>query len=408
MRDRKLSIGLRVTLAIFTATLLVAGTRAVAQEEKVLHSFNGKNGAIPYAGLIFDASGNLYGTTYSGGKYHDGAVFELTPKAGGGWTEKVLYSFSGNNGAKPHAGLIFDASGNLYGTTLFGGAHGRGTVFELTPTAGGGWTETLLYSFDGKNGKSPHAGLIFDASGNLYGTTYHGGKYDEGTVFELTPTAGGGWTEKVLHSFNGNNGAYPWAGLIFDAAGNLYGTTSAGGAYLYYGTVFELTPKAGGGWTEKVLHSFNDTFDGIWPYAGLIFDASGNLYGTTAYGDGGPDGGAVFELAHTPGGGWTEKLLYQFAGYYGGASNPYAGLIFDAAGNLYGTTESGGAHGDGTVFELTPTAGGGWTETLLCSFDGKNGKIPYAGLIFDAAGNLYGTTILGGAHDDGTVFEVTP
>jgi uncharacterized repeat protein (TIGR03803 family) len=233
-----------------------------------------------------------------------------------------------------------------------------------------------------------------------------------------TPTAGG-WSEKVLHSFNDTDGAYSSAGLIFDKNGNLYGTTLEGGDYgcsaSGCGTVFELTPTAGGGWTETVLLNFNGS-DGSGPQAGLIFDAAGNLYGTTVGGGTNcpPFGcGTVFELTPTAGGGWTEKVLHSFGNGTDGA-NPFAGLIFDAAGNLYGTTYGGGtyrcgASGCGTAFELTPAAGGSWTETVLYSFSrGNDGFEPEAGLIFDSAGNLYGTTAVGGTYDGGTVFELTP
>ncbi|MGA2904008.1 MAG: choice-of-anchor tandem repeat GloVer-containing protein [Candidatus Korobacteraceae bacterium] len=262
MRGKKFSMGLRA-LAIFAVTLLVTSTWAATREwnEKVLHSFNnnGVDGAEPYAGLIFDAAGNLYGTTGNGGVNAGGTVLELTPAGGGNWAETVLYSFCSQtnctDGANPSASLIFDAAGNLYSTTDAGGTYGDGTVFELTPTAGGGWTEQVLHSFNnnGTDGAYPYAGLIFDATGNLYGTTLNGGTYqcvDEGcgTVFELTPTAGGGWTEQVLHNFgNGTDGFWPYAGLILDAAGNLYGTTQLGGTGgncggYGCGTVFELTP----------------------------------------------------------------------------------------------------------------------------------------------------------------------
>jgi uncharacterized repeat protein (TIGR03803 family) len=425
MRGKRLSIGLRAALAIFTVTLLVTSTWAATPwKEKVLYSFgNGPDGDIPNAGLILDAAGNLYGTTtVSDGIYGPGVVFELTPTAGGGWTEKVLYNFCSQNnctdGSLPYASLIFDAAGNLYGTTAYGGDYGSGTAFELTPTAGGGWAEKVLYSFGG----NPFSGLIFDAAGNLYGTTYWGGTYGQGTAFELTPTPGGGWTETVLHSFilNGTDGAYPYAGLIFDAAGNLYGTTYWGGTWVSCGygcgTVYELTPAAGGDWTETVLHSFGIENirdpNGYHPGAGLIFDAAGNLYGTTQRGDGTGCGGAgcgtVFELTPTAGGGWTEKVLHGFGNGTDGAE-PYAGLIFDVAGDLYGTTTGGGDYGHGTVFELAPTAGGDWTETVLYSFgNGTDGANPDAGLIFDKNGSLYGTTTGGGTYGGGTVFELSP
>ena len=416
MRGKRLSIGLRAALAIFTVTLFVTGTWA-ATTEKVLHSFNGTDGDAPSAALISDAAGNLYGTTFAGGTQGGGfgAVFELSPTNGGGWREKELYTFknNGTDGLNPYARLIFDATGNLYGTTAYGGTYGSGTVFELSPTAGGVWTEKVLHSFgNGTDGVNPYAGLIFDAAGNLYGTTYQGGTYGSGSVFELIRGNAGRWTEKVLHSFgNGADGAGSYASLIIDAAGNLYGTTFEGGAYIYYGTVFELMPVPGGGWTEMVLHSFSGA-DGGYLEAGLIFGAGGNLYGTTEIG-GANNAGTVFELTPTAGGGWTENVLYSFHNNGTDGFAPIAGLVLDAAGNLYGTTALGGTYdcagfGCGTVFELMPEAGGSWTEEVLHSFnpaDGDGGS-PEASLIFDAAGNLYGTTFGGGANRDGTVFEL--
>ena len=248
--------------------------------------------------MTSDPAGNLYGATYSGGTYGNGTVFELTPKAGGRWTEKILHSFSyGKGGYSPNPGLILDAVGNVYGTTIEGGSQkpATGTASELTPEAGGRWAEKVLHSFGAdKGGGIPSAGMIFDGVGNLYGTTAFGGAYDEGTVFELTPRAGGGWTEKLLHSFGKNtDGFMPLVSLALDAAGNLYGATNGGGTY-GYGTVFELTPKAGGGWTEKVLHSFGNNADGSSP-SGVVLDTAGNLYGTTSTG-GAYNRGTVFEI----------------------------------------------------------------------------------------------------------------
>jgi uncharacterized repeat protein (TIGR03803 family) len=327
--------------------------------------------------------------------------------------EKVLYSFNDNgvDGYSSESGLIFDSSGNLYGTTIFGGTYGYGTVFELTPKAGGTWTEKVLHSFDNSSadGGYPGAGVIFDSSGNLYGTAEVGGNYDDGTVFELTPQADGSWTEKVLHSFNSKSkdGVAPSSVLTFDASGNLYGTTSSGGAaacsYNVYGcgTVFELTPKAGGTWGEKVLHSFSDAAtDGFSPlYEGVIFDALGNLYGTTRFGGTGDCGGGglllhcgiVFELTPKASGGWSEKALYRFRDNGADGIFPSGNLIFDAAGDLYGTTLDGGAYTTGgTVFELMPKASGSWSEKVLHSFKSSSstdGSEPYAGLIFDSMGN---------------------
>lgn len=255
MPARRFSIGLRAALAIFAVTLFVNVTCAA----RVLHNFNftSNDGNHPYAGLISDTAGNLYGTTLSGGAAGLGSVFELIPNANGTWTEKVLYNFSHDSGFNPMARLILDPAGNLYGTTFSGGAHDGGTAFELTPNAGGSWTEKVLRSFfvDGKGGTGPAAGLIFDAAGNLYGTTFSGGAAGGaaglGTVFELMPNADGTWTEKVLHHFNadGKHGYYPYANMVFDAAGNLYGTTYDGvispGDVPGLGTVFELTPHAG-------------------------------------------------------------------------------------------------------------------------------------------------------------------
>ena len=416
MQGKRFSIGLRTALVIFTVTLLASSSWAGAQE-KVLRSFNtlGTDGYRPYAGLIMDAAGNLYGTTTFGGVHGFGTVFELSPEEGGSWTQKVLHNFNNNgrDGAGPNAGLIFDAAGNLYGTTNFGGIHecaevGCGTVFELTPQDGGGWTERVLHSFGhGNDGHEPNAALILDAAGNLYGTTVEGGIHSDGTVFELTPNGSGGWTEKVLHSFgHGTDGVEPVAGLVMDAAGDLYGTTNLGGIH-NFGTAFQLAPQEGGSWTETVLHSFGSNTDGTYPWASLTFDAAGNLYGTTVAG-GIHTFGTVFELSPQQGGGWTEKVLRSFNASGGDGYEPYAGLILDAAGNLYGTTYYGGIHDFGTAFELSPREGGGWTEKVLHSFNnnGSDGADPYAGLIFDAAGNLYGTTSFGGIHGGGTVFEI--
>jgi uncharacterized repeat protein (TIGR03803 family) len=431
MQSQKISVALTAALAIFTTTLLVTGIPAVAQE-KVLHSFgSGKDGTTPWGGVIFDSAGNLYGTTFAGGtgpcsipQTGCGTIFELSPKAGGSWTEKVVHNFHGNDGWEPSGNLIFDGAGNLYGTTRQGGTGlcrylstedhyliGCGTVFELSPAAGGAWTEKVLYSFinNGTDGIEPTAGLVFDAAGNLYGTTFNGGLYDYGTVFELSPAGGGSWTETILHNFNqdGTDGIGPWAGLILNS-GNLWGTTVGGGT-TYNGTVFELTPTAGGSWTETIAHSLNDTAEGYNAQASVIFDTAGNLYTTASFGgEGGVDAeGSVFELS--PGAGiWTETTLHNFNENGTDAATPVAGVIFDASGHVYGTTQFGGPRNVyGSVFELTPTPGGGWTEKILHDFGtGTDGVNPLAGLIFDTAGHLYGTTAGGGVYGNGTVFEV--
>jgi uncharacterized repeat protein (TIGR03803 family) len=307
--------------------------------ETILHSFdvNGTDGAYPLAGLVM-YNGSLYGTTVEGGTYNiDGTVFELKHTTNG-WTETILHSFGASgDGSQPYCTLTVDKNGNLYGTTYYGGAHSYGTVFELTASG----TERILWSFrNGTDGANPIAGVVL-YNGNLYGTTEYGGAYGYGTVFELTASG----TERILWSFrNGTDGAYPVAGLVV-YQGNLYGTTANGGAY-GDGTVFEVTLSR----TERILHSFdNNDIDGINPYAGLAV-YQGNLYGTTASGGGtGSAAGIVFEMTLSG----TETILHTFGGNPDGAF-PWGGVVFDTSGNLYGTTLSGGRNGVGTVFKLTP------------------------------------------------------
>jgi uncharacterized repeat protein (TIGR03803 family) len=446
--------------------------------ESVLYNFCSQGGVYctdgiqPSAGLIVDASGNLYGTTNGGGSANSsdcnvgscgyGTVFKLSP-SGSDYTKTVLYNFCSQtnctDGATPYAGLIEDAAGDLYGTTYNGGANGGGTVFKLTPS-GNGYTESVLYNFCSQSqgsaactdGVNPQAGVIQDSSGNLYGTTNLGGTgvplvdgaYAYGTVFMLAPS-GSGYNYAVLYNFCPpsstafcTDGAAPNAALIEDASGNLYGTTVLGGtgthalecAGLGCGTVFKLSPNSGG-YVETVLYNFcsqggSNCTDGAYPYgAGLIEDASGNLYGTTSAGGvnscDNPGCGTVFRLAPNGDGGYTESVLHSFDGADG--VSPDAGLIEDASGNLYGTTSNGGTGlswecegcSSGTVFELSPS-GNGYTETVLYSFCSEggtqctDGAVPMAGVIQDASGNLYGTTEFGGANgiDWGTVFKLSP
>jgi uncharacterized repeat protein (TIGR03803 family) len=435
----------------FTCTLSLA--QVVPGPEQVLYAFQGpaKDGGYPSSGLTMDSSGNLYGTTQFGGvvsapcnpEYSPlgcGTVFELSPNGTGGWTETVLYNFlGGSDGQYPSSGLIFDQAGNLYGATQAGGASNNGTVFELSHGSGG-WTETILYSFQGgtTDGASPQGNLIFDQSGNLYGTTSSGGNLSSdcdyfgggscGTVFKLSPNGSGGWTETVLFEFPGSyapgsttDGSSPNGGMVFDQAGNLYGTTQAGGsgpctgADFGCGTVIELSHGVSG-WTETVLYNFQGGSDGALPQAGLIFDQSGNLYGATQEGGqtstGNPDCnnaspypgcGTVFELSPN-GGGWKETILHTFQMKNDGGY-PSSGLIFDQKGNLYGTAGAGAGSSpaDGMVFALSPKGSGGWAETILYNFQGGlDGSNPQGGVIFDQAGHLYGTTRNGGPSGCGT------
>jgi uncharacterized repeat protein (TIGR03803 family) len=335
--------------------------------ENILYTFSyqGTDGRYPMAGLTLDAAGNLYGTTETGGVFDYGTVFQLIRGTNGQWTETVLHSFNlnGVDGAFPEASLIFDSGGNLYGTTHRGGTsvcsgQGCGTVFELKRGVGGQWAETVLYSFSGKDGYNPVAQLILDVVGNLYGTTVDGGANGVGTVFELSPGIDRKWTETVLQNFSkrGNAGNKPHVGLAFDSAGNLYGANLQGGA-LRRGTVFELIHRANGRWRTKVLHSFADN-EGMNPLSTPIFDDVGNLYGITTNG-GSFQVGTVFELKLRADGEWTETTLHTFLS--GGTDGGYpVGLHRDIVGHLYGVTFEGGTGSScypsacGTVFEVSP------------------------------------------------------
>ncbi len=409
---------LRIPTCMGCLSLLIAGVlslslTAQAQTFKVLYKFTGgSDGAEPYAGVVADADGNLYGTTYYGGSSGYGTVYELTPGSGG-WQESVLHAFTdGEDGGLPFAGLTFDSAGNLYGTASSGGTGcggGCGTVFELSP----GWSFTVLYNFQGgAGGGNPDAGVILDRHGNLYSTSNAGGKDGDGSVFELSQGTGG-WKETLLHSFNGKDGCELIDTPIFDAAGNLFGTTlvcGSGG-----GTVWELLH---GSWKEKTLYSFTGSGgDNSW--TGVVLDKAGNIYGVTRSG-GKYEQGVVFKLAPQSRGKWKETVLHSFEGGPDG-DQPFTTPVLDKAGNLWGTTSSGGdlscgaPYGCGTVFKLTPGKGGRWKKTIVHAFAGNDGWDPDLGnLMIDAAGNIYGTTVFGGQGDCfsgdgcGVVFEITP
>lgn len=401
------TIVIAIAITLFLQTVAWAATGV-----KVIHNFTGGsdgNSPIWYGSLILDSKGNLYGTTAGGANSTCGGicgtVFELSPSKAG-WKKTTLYEFTGSpDGAQPDSGLVFDRAGNLYGTTVQGGSSGCGTVFELSPASGGGWTESVLQSFIGSGGCAPVAGVILDKAGNLYGTTLGGGANSSGTVFELTDTAGV-WTETVLHSFgDASDGQNSYAALAMDKAGNLYGTTLYGGAYSF-GTVFELS-QTGGLWTEKVIYDFkyyNGKHDGAYPYAGVSLDAAGNIYGTTNYGGAGTacepgSCGAVYRLKRSNNG-WTEGVLYSFRGGKDG-SLPVAGVTLIGS-KLYGTTSFGGGGtcqlngltGCGTIFSLEQS-GGKWVEAVF-RLKGSNGALPQAGIVANKNGVLFGTTLYGG------------
>lgn len=422
MRTQTLRKFLSVSALVFSIVLFTA---AAWTQETVVYSFSDPNGdVLPQAGVISDAEGNLYGTTFYGGTYDFGMVYELSWTASG-WTETILHSFNvdGVDGFYPTGSLTFDSAGNLYGTTQFGGSgncsvgFGCGTIFKLSPAGNGTWNETILHEFKGSDGWQVHAGLVFDSNGNLYGATVNGGKFGWGTVFELSPAKNGNWTLRNLHSFSGGmDGGVPYGNVVLDSAGNIYGLTYEGGGVTSAcrygcGTAFELVRGQNGHWTGKVLHNFTTSSgDGQYPFGSLVLDKQGNLYGTASSGGGSSNSGIVFELSPSSSGEWSETVIHNFNDSATDGAGPSAALIFDSTGNLYSTTIGGGSEGRGTVFELSPAGGGTWTETILYSFSsqGSDGYSPNGDLILDKAGNLYGVTASGGQSQDGAVFEVTP
>ncbi|MFY9903648.1 MAG: choice-of-anchor tandem repeat GloVer-containing protein [Terriglobales bacterium] len=367
---------------LFVYLTTFATLPAHAQTETVLYNFTGgSDGASPQSNLT-SHDGAFYGTTYGGGLGY-GTVFELSPNGSGGWNETVLYSFTGGaDGYDPNDSVIFDSVGNLYGTTTFSnvGHDGGGVVFKLSPAgAGESWTETVLCNTVGL----PTSGLIMDPQGNLYGTSQGAG------VFELS-SSGGVWTEQFVY------GETLDQGVSMDSAGDLF--ASAGRKML------ELSANGEGGWSSDFIHTF-PIFNA--PSGTVAFDQANNLYGVLSSG-GAKEQGAVYKLS-LANGKWTSKLLYSFKGGSDGA-RPYAGIVFDASGDIYGTTLSGGTYGEGTVFELVPVGKTHYSykEKILWSFTGADGASPSNSLTLDSAGNLYGTAPNGGSYGYGVVFEVTP
>jgi len=390
-------------LAVLLASPLAARTWA-SPKYKVLHAFGtGSDLGGLWSSLVLDGHGRLYGTATGGGAYGGGGVFRLSPRADGRWTETILHSFNGKDGAMAFGGLLLDARGILYGTTEGGGEH-YGNVFELSPGTGG-WQETVLYNFPLPGGGCcPYAGVVRDNSGNLFGVTYSAYRLARGSK---------GWKATVLHNFTGNrgDGSGPYAVPILDASGNLYGTTEGGGNYRCgggCGTVYELSPQPDGKWKETILHRFQASWDGAFPGVGaLVLDDSGNLYGTAQGGSSGH--GVIFKLSRSSSGRWKETVLYDIPGGPSGA-DPSAGVVMDKAGDLFGTTSVGGDPNCncGVVYELSPAANDKWTYTVLHRFVGSDGALPDANLILDDKGNLYGTASAGGAFGYGVAFELTP
>ena len=401
------------SITFLLLTVLITVTYAAAQshapKEKVLFSFpaSGDLGNSPNGVLISDAAGNFYGVNTHGG-LGSGTVYEISPAAEGGWTAKSIYVFP-KSSAGP-GGLVMDSSGNLYGVLSFGGTevctdtyndYLCGAVYQLSPNGSGGWSEKIIWNASQTEGWAPWT-LALDAAGNLYGTTFWAGTGNAGTVYELQRT-GESWTHTVLHV-----GGPPQGPLVFDKAGNLYGTTYGGGT-AGIGTVFELK-KTTTGWQEITLFDFSGGASGSGPVA-VIFDSAGNLYGTTYYGgvDRGDGYGVAYELTPTPSGAWQETVLHTFLN--GGQAEYRLGfLVFDSKGNLYGTRDFGGSEGYGTVFQLKRSSSGAWSELVLHNFQSgsTDGQHPNGGLLVDSKGNLYGTTSGGGSAGFGTVFEIKP
>ena len=424
---------LALILAASLATLLTMPV-VHAQTFSIIHNFTGgQDGANPFGALTIDRSGNLYGAATYGGNtscpgvdYYSGCgvIFKMR-RSGSGWLFQSLYLFSGSDGANPSGGVTVAPDGTLYGTTNAGGGgscvqswghSGCGTVFHLRPSPtlclaiSCRWNDTVLYQFTGgTDGGGPWGGVALDQAGNVYGTTYEGGSGD-GVAYAVTHSQSG-WTESVIHTFTGgSDGGDPASNPISDSNGNLYGTTLFGGDIgsncpFGCGTVFELT-RSGSNWNESVLHAFANNGNTALPQAGLVLDSAGNLYGTTESGL-----NTVFELS--PGsGGWTFNTLYGTS--FGGLNAFRSPVTMDSAGNLYGVTEFGGSgctYGCGTVFKLSPSAGG-WTYTTLHEFNDADGFEPYGGVVVDSNGVVYGTASGGGGGDCelgcGVVWKITP
>jgi len=412
---QRYSCALRGAVRISTLVFMIVCTTFLmhAQTYSILHNFTGgADGAEPTTGLTMDARGDLFGTANAGGRGSCnaggcGTVFRLA-RAESGWIFTPLYAFQGgNDAAGPYSRVLFGPDGTLYGSTVGGGVAscpgGCGTVYRLRPSPTAcqaalcPWSESVLYRFQGgTDAFYPTGDLAFDSTGAIYGTTYIGGTGGPGTVWKLTPT-GGDWSESIAWNFtgSGSDGGNPYGGVVFDSTGNMYGTSSA--ASNSQGAVWELSPS-GSEWTEHTLYDFRGGSDGGSPAAGLIF-VSGNLYGATETGPN--QAGLAFQLT-TSGGGWSFSTISALPP----GSGPFGRLVADSAGNLYGATE-GGDSDYGAIFKLTHS-GNGWTMTVLHRFNGSDGNTPYGSLVIDSSGNLYGTTLMGGSSNEGVVFEITP
>lgn len=431
------------TLAMFAAVLVITSA-AMAQTESVLHTFTGGMDGSQGGGffdatgsdagnLVFDDAGNLYGTAFQGGITNTfcdngtcGVVYELSPDGSGGWSEKTLHAFTGGeDGFWPRSGVVIDASGNIYGTTEWGGpypanclGHGCGVVYELSPNGHGGYKTTVLHAFTGgADGANPYGNLILDSAGNLYGTTLLGGSLTAcsegcGVAFELSRDANGSWSEELLHTFRWTDGDQPYGGLVLDSTGNLYGSTTMGGT-AGRGVIFEVSPKAGGGWQETTVHNFEGFVDGTLPAGNLLLDTEGNIFGATFEGGlpacaGDLGCGLIFELQRQSGG-WNISNLYIVP--HDSPPSPTGSLSMDSAGNLYEALAGYSNAVPGSVIKLTKSSG--YSETTIFEFSASataGGEYPDGGVTLDRVGNLYGTTSSGGSTSCGcgVIYEITP
>jgi uncharacterized repeat protein (TIGR03803 family) len=385
-------------------------TMATATTTTVIFSCEEDEGEYADSDLETDDAGNIYGTTVLGGDFGSGTVFQLSPTANG-WVHTVLYSFTGGaDGGEPYKGVTIDRKGNLYGTAVTGGTGscegGCGVVYKLTKSKGM-WTQTVVHAFTGgSDGSGPGARVTVSQDGTLYGMAPTGGVFGLGTIYKIRPISHQGWSFSVLHAFTGGqDGATGSAGRMILRDGHLYGAVTAGGTY-GSGIVFQLNPSGVGERDLKVLYSFRGQPDGSFPYGAILFDGSGNIFGTTYYG--GDNGiGSVYKLSPQPVGEWSEQVIYSFQEGADGNS-PISNLVFDMAGNLYGTTSEGGL-GSGTIFKLSPVGAGKWMETVVHAFEGPpDGGFAYNGMVVDKLGNFYGATVHGGEEDDGCVYQFTP
>jgi uncharacterized repeat protein (TIGR03803 family) len=396
--------------AAVLSVLALSLTTVTATTTDVIFSFEEDEGEYADTDLETDGAGNIYGTTVLGGDFGGGTVFQLSPTPNG-WVHTTLYSFTGGaDGGEPYKGVTLDRDGNLYGTAVTGGSGncegGCGVVYKLTHS-GAKWTYRVIHAFTGgDDGSGPGARVTVDHAGNIYGMAPTGGAYGLGTIYKIRQGSHGAPAFKVIHAFTGGaDGATGSAGRMVIRDGHLYGAATAGGTY-GSGVVFELTPRGRGEWDFSTIYSFRGQPDGSFPYGALLFDALGNIYGTTYYG--GANGiGSVYQLSPQAMGEWKESVLYSFQEGSDGNS-PISNLVFDNAGNLYGTTSEGGL-GSGTIFKLSPVGNGSWTETVVHAFEGPpDGGFSYNGMVVDAFGNFYGATVHGGTDDDGSVYKFTP